>query len=342
MHHGKNSQLVAAFAAASLFFIHPFSRDTHENNWQAAEGRTLEVQLKELSALVSKSSGIEQRFEYHVAGPFAFDTHGSLIIINDRPEDFVHIFVLTSSRKLKFELRELRGVRFLADYAVEGAPSVRLPNPIKDSNRYALVALNEIDSDGQGSAAIGDLTSLASVADKPLELNGSMHHDPTGNLIPPEDSRRLKYLMMNRAYVKNQDGSLRFDAFQDLSSPILYIVDNWPNVHISYSPIFPCYPVLAEQLTKRVSRQELLRQIYQKPIVRHDSTSTYRSRVQGINKMFRRRRYVNLVLLEQQLRYEDGAWRLEMQNYSIAKPEGCWLISFERIGGRLFITEVIG
>ncbi len=328
--------MIAAFAAACLFFIQPSSLTSPEPDGQAPEGRTLEIQLTELSALISKSSGVEQHFEYHV------DKYGSVTIINDRPEDFVHIFVLGSSRDLKFELREMRGVRFLADYVVEGAPSVRLPNPIKDSSQYALVALNEIDSEESGPAVIGDLTALASVADEPLELNGYMHHDQTGKLIPLKCGRSLKYYMKNRAYLRNQDGSLRFDAYQDLSSPILYIVDNWPHVHIPYAPMFTCYPVLAEQLTKRVSRQELLRQIYKKPIERHDETSTYKARVQGGNKMFRRRRYVDLVLVEQLLRYEDGVWRLEMQNYSVAKPEGCWLISFERIGGRLFITEVIG
>lgn len=336
MDHGPKSQLMAAFAAASLFFSQPSSSRSPENNWQTAEGRTLEVQLRELSALVSKSSGVEQHFEYHVGGPFAFDRHGSVTIINDRPEQFVHIFVLTTSRELKFELRELRGIQFLADYEVEGAPPVRLPNPIKDSNRYALVALSETWWGWQGPTSIGDLTALASVADEPLELNGYMHHDQEGKLISPKGSRtnyhRLSYLVMNRAGLRNQDGSLRFDPFQDISSPFLHVVDNWPNVHISY----------AEQLTKRVSRQELLRQIYQKAIARHDSTSTYRSRTDGINKMFRRRRYSDLVLLEQTLRYEDGAWRLERQQYSVAKPIGYWLISFERIGGRLFVTEVIG
>ena len=336
MRHGTKSQLMAAFAAACLFFSQPSSGRSPEDDLQAPEGRTLEVQLKELSALISKSSGIEQHFEYHAGGPFAFDRYGSVTIINDRPEDFVHIFVLTTSRELKFELRELRGVQFLADYEVKGAPAVRLPNPIKDSNQYALVALSETWWGWQGPTAIGDLTALASVADEPLELNGYMHHDQEGKLISPKGRRtnyhRLSYLVMSRASLRNQDGSLRFDAFQDISSSFLHIVDNWPNVHISY----------AEQLTKRVSQRELLRQIYQKPIVRHDSTSTYRSRALGINKMFRRRRHIDLVLLEQTLGYEDGAWRLERQEYSAAKPIGYWLISFERIGGRLFITEVIG
>ena len=162
MHTRTKPQLIGAFAAACLFFIQPSSRTSPVNDGQVPEGRTLEVQLKELSALISKSSGIEQHFEYHV------DQYGSVIIINDRPEDFVHIFVPNSSRVLKFELRELRGVRFLADYAVEGTTPVRVSNPIKDSNRYALVALNEIDSDAdepfwQGPTAISDLTSLASV-----------------------------------------------------------------------------------------------------------------------------------------------------------------------------------
>jgi hypothetical protein len=330
---------MAALAAACLFFIQPSSRRSTENDSQAGEGRTLEVQLKELSALISKSSGIEQHFESHVD-----QKNGWVTIISDKPEDFVHIFVLTSSRELKFELRELRGVRFLADYAVEGAPSVRLPSPIKDSNLYALVALNEIDSDRQGLAAIGDLTSLASVADEPLELNGYMHHDQEGKVISPKGGRanynRLKYLRMNRPSLRNQDGSLRFDSVPDESSTFLYIVDNWPNVYISYSPIFPCHTVLAEQLTKRVSRQELLRQIYKKPIVSHDDTSTYRRRLQGINKIFRHRRYIDLVLFEQPLRYADGVWRVERQGYSVAKPISCSMIFLDRIGGRLLITDV--
>lgn len=264
--HGTKSQVMAAFAAACLFFIQPPPRRSPENNLQAGKGRTLEVQLKELSALISKSSGIEQHFEYSV------DKDGWVTIINDKPEDYVHIFRLTNSGELRVELRELRGVQFLADYAVEGPHIVRLPNPINDLNRYALVALSwTLSGSGwQGPTSMGDLTSLASVADEPLELNGYMQHDQKGKLISPKGGRanydRLRYLMMNRASLRNQDGSLRFDIVQDASRPFLYIVDHWPNVQISYSELSPCNPVLAEQLTKRVSRQELLSRSTKSPL----------------------------------------------------------------------------
>lgn len=340
MHTGTKSQLIAAFAAACLFVSQPSFGRSPDHDSQTSEGRPLEIQLRELSALISKSSGVEQHFEYHV------DKYGWGMIINDRPENFVHIFGLTKSRELKFELRELRGVRFLADFAVEGATTARVSNPIKDSNLHALVVLREIDSGWPGPTAIGDLTALASVADEPLELNGYMQHDQERRLISPKGGRatynRLKYLMVNRASLRNQDGSLRFDDLvQHASSPFLYIVDNWPNVHISYAPdgLF-CTPDLAEQLTKRVSRQELLRQIYKEPIVSHDDTSTYRRRLQGINKMFRQRRYVDLVLFEQTLRYADGVWRVEQQGSSVVKPIQCSMIFFKRIGGRLLITDV--
>jgi hypothetical protein len=338
MHTRTTPQLIAAFAAACLFFIQPSSPTSPDSGRQAPEGRTLEVQLSELSALISKSSGVEQHFVYHV------DQSGGVTIINDKPEEFVHIFRLNNSRQLDFELRELRDVRFLADYTVEGATPVRVSNPIKDSNRYALVALHEIDSGWDDPPAISDLTSLASVADEPLELNGYMQHDQEGNLISPKGGRAtynaLKYLRIDRVSLRNQGGSLRFNSDQIPSWTFLDIEDNWPDVDISYAPMFPCTPYLAEQLTKRVSRQELLRQNYKKLIVHKHYTSTYRGRAQGINKVFRHRRFVDLVLFEQTLRYENGVWRVEQQAYSVVKPIQCSQIFFERIGKRLLITGV--
>ena len=157
MQSTKQSLMISAAAMMCFLFAGAHWRKAATDSRQADQERTLEVQLKELSSLASKSSGIEQNFEYHVS------SDGSIIVVSNNPDGFIHVFGLTNSKAFFFEMRELKGVQYLADYQPSDAPAVRIPNPIKDTGRYALVALR---TTVMGPKPLSDLTDLAPIAEQ--------------------------------------------------------------------------------------------------------------------------------------------------------------------------------
>jgi hypothetical protein len=323
--------------AAYSFLSQPFPCKTVDILQQATQEITLQAQLIELSLRVSTLSGIDQHFEY------GSSTTGGITIINNKPEDYIHIFGLTESKRLWYEMRELKDIQFLPNYYPSDSLATVIPNPIEDPGRYALVALRYVSS---GSVQIGDLTDLASVAAQPL--------------TPKEG---LRYMIFDRQSlrVRDQEGSLHLRHSSGFDNKVyLYIVEKNKEVHIMYdgphdllhrtllvgpglaiccsSNLDNIFNQLNQYLRKKVTRQELLSQVYRRTLVYHaGGGSTYKDRVKGIDRLFRNKKQIEINLAEQRLRFEDGVWKVDSQRYTTDDLTG---IIFGKYDNKMVITEV--
>lgn len=321
---------------------------------QVSQERSLEAQLRELSTLVSKSSGIEQHFEYRVS-----EADGSMTIINNSPENFIHMFRLTNWKRSVIEMdlveiRELRRGEFLLDYQPSDAPAVRIPNLIEDPGRYALVAIRTVRMDPK---PLTDLTDLAPIAEQPLTPRGVIRFDAGQPTYYPKrrwaDYKGLTVSIIDRQSLRDESGNLRFEGSSPTSRFCLDIEVSGYGVAIRYGEISSdpalrgcaasirygdlsahC-PVLTPYLSRRFTRAELLRRVYKKPVAHHDYTSTYRGRVRWINRLFGGRKFIDFTLYFQTLGFSDGVWRVGQQDYFSAQGD----VQFVTMDNKLVILE---
>ncbi len=325
-------------AAAYSFLSQRFRCKAADILQQATQERTLQAQLTELSLRVSTLSDIDQHFEY------GSSTTGGITIMNNKPEDYIHIFGLTESKRLWYEMRELKDIQFLPNYFPSDSLATVIPNPIKDTGRYALVALRYVSA---GSVQIGDLTDLASVAAQ--------------RLTPKEG---LRYMIFDRQSlrVRDQEGNLHLRHSSGFNNKVyLYIFEMDKSVKIMYdgphdllhrtllvgpglaiccsSNLDKIFNQLNQYLRKRVTRQELLSQVYRRTLVSYhgEQRSTYKDRVKGINRLFRNKKQIEINLAEQRLGFEDGMWKVDSQRYTTDDLTG---IIFGKYDKKMVITEV--
>lgn len=321
-------------AVAYSFLSQPFPCKAADILQQATQERTLQAQLTELSLRVSTLSGIDQHFEY------GSSTTGGITIMNNKPEDYIYIFGLTESKRLWYEMRELKDIQFLPNYHPSDSLATVIPNPIKDPGRYALVALKYVSA---GSVQIGDLTDLASVAAQSFTPKGG-----------------LRYMIFDRQSlrVRDQEGNLHLRHSSGFDNKVyLYISEMDKEVRIMYdgphdllhttllvgptsfgSKNLDKISELDQYLRKRVTRQELLSRVYRRTLVYHaGGGSTYKDRVNGINRLFRDKKQIEINLAEQKLSFEDGMWKVDSQRYTTNDLTG---IIFGKYDNKMVITEV--
>ena len=333
---------VSASAVPSLILSQLFPTQASRDSDQVIKERTSAVQLRELSSLVSDSSGIEQHFEL---GFFA-EPEKQMIIANNDPASYIHILGMSQREGLSYEIREIKEAQFLLNYPSDSEATV-IPNPIKDPRRFALVACRSVFS--QSSWPYADLTDLASVALEPMT--------PRGRILEPTNGGRFPYLGLSylifdrRSLTRDDGGNLRLEqpfGFPDYQrclrviesvarqSQFMEIRYMDPLVHIG-----PC-DVLRQYIVKRVGRRELFSKLARGTIRTHDGSFTYNYRLSRLNRILGRRQYVDLILAEQKLRLSDRRWEVVSKSYFTGETFSSCLFIFERYDNELWLTDVSG
>src|SRR5262249_2785674 len=204
-----------------------------------------------------------------------------------------------------------------------------------------------------------DLIYLAGVADQALTPAGHWNLNESGRPAEggtPDTGAELNYVGLRYLILDRQS----LDRLSTSHEPelrtmaCLYVVERSGAVYISY---YGGYTIprrvgcdeLRAYLTRRASRAELTQRLYRGRLVRHDWTSTYRSRLHGLNRLFGDKRQIELVLLNQAIVLENGRYRVMDQGWFAFTSDAYTLVSFGNFGAvapgqpdNLLVTEVIG
>ena len=342
-------KISATVAAQSFVGFGCLFRTTGQSQDATKKG-TIELKLDELSSIMSRSTGIPYDLEYFEYDELLKPMNLRSVIANRDPHNFVHILGLDDRRRPVYEIRELRGVEFLANYQPSDSTATVIANPIEDHGRYALVALRSILSSHLDRIAVDNLVELSSIALQPLTPKGDDQFGSPGRLEPPVVGGRyagIRYSILEREslFLQDEKGNLRLKSpFIFLSGWCLYVIEGDDGVIIQYSepPHESPSHQIGRALVKRFSRMDLLTYIHDKPFAHHDWTSTKTSRIKGINDLLEGRNYVDLVLYTQGLKLENGLWKATGRGYIGHSSKGYFLVDFDKRNGKMLITEVIG
>ena len=228
----------------------------------AIRDRSLETQLRELSERVSKYSGINQVFEFDICdnsdytgnGPHqaSFSQLPASTIVNNRPDEYIHIFAFDSERRLMYEMRELRNVEFLMNYQPSDALGVTIPNPVKDMNKYALVYLKV---SFPTAIPINDLRELVHIAEEPIDPENHIYYPGFSGFLlfgRPSQWRRDQNGEVTLKHSSGLENKVYLDVFGEGSWVEIQYNPFWAHKSKELDTIFD--PELNKHLIKNCSR----------------------------------------------------------------------------------------